>query len=53
MFEVFFQINDTLLQMRDLMIKMEQHLKDLTDPPNLNEWAKYKERKKKEGDKND
>ena len=49
MFEIFIEINKTLLEMRDLMVKMEKHLSDLTDPPNLNEWAKYK----KEVDKND
>jgi hypothetical protein len=49
MFEVFFKIDETLQEIRDLMVKMEKHLNDLTDPPNLNEWAKYK----KEVDKND
>ena len=38
--EIFFKINDTLLEMRDLMVKMEKHLNDLTVPPNMKEWAK-------------
>ena len=47
MFEIFFDISKTLNEIRDLMIKMEKHLSDLTDPPDLNEWA---ERKKKNED---
>ena len=40
MFEVFFEINRTLLEMRDLMVKMEKHLEDLTMPPDLKAWSK-------------
>lgn len=48
MFEVFYQIQNTLLEMRDLMVKMERHLNDLTLPPNMREWAKkLKENKDK------
>jgi len=48
MFEIFFKINETLQEIRDLMVKMEKHLSDLTDPPDLNEWADYKTKYKKE-----
>jgi len=40
MFEIFIEINKTLLEMRDLMVKMEKHLDDLTVPPNMKDWAK-------------
>jgi hypothetical protein len=40
MFEIFIEINKTLLEMRDLMVKMEKHLDDLTVPPNMKDWAR-------------
>ena len=40
MLDIFVQINKTLLEMRDLMVKMEKHLNDLTVPPNMRDWAK-------------
>lgn len=40
MLEVFFDIKETLLEMRDLLVKMEKHLNDLTVPPNMKEWSK-------------
>ena len=46
LFEVFFEMQKTLVEMRDLMVEMEKHLKALTLPPNLMEWAKYKEGKR-------
>jgi hypothetical protein len=47
MFEVFIEIQKTLIEMRDIMIKMERHLNDLTLPPNMREWSKRL--KEKEG----
>lgn len=40
MFDIFVEINKTLLEMRDLMVKMEKHLDDLTVPPNMKDWAR-------------
>lgn len=40
MFEIFIEINKTLLEMRDLMVKMEKHLDDLTVTPNMKDWAR-------------
>jgi|TARA_R110002051_G_scaffold6583_1_gene31608 hypothetical protein len=40
MFDIFIEINKTLLEMRDLMVKMEKHLDDLTVPPNMKDWAR-------------
>ena len=40
MFDIFIEINKALLEMRDLMVKMEKHLDDLTVPPNMKEWAR-------------
>jgi|TARA_R110000744_G_scaffold145479_2_gene258167 hypothetical protein len=40
MFDIFIEINKTLLEMRDLMVKMEKHLDDLTVPPNMKNWAR-------------
>ena len=40
MFDIFMEINKTLLEMRDLMIKMEKQLDDLTVPPNMKDWAR-------------
>jgi hypothetical protein len=49
MLEVFFDIFNTLKEMRDLMISMNGYLKDLTMPPDMVAWAK----KIKEVDKNE
>lgn len=40
MFDILTEISKTLLEMRDLMVKMEKHLDDLTVPPNMKEWAR-------------
>ena len=40
MFDIFIEINKTLIEMRDLMVKMEKHLDDLTVPPNMKNWAR-------------
>jgi|TARA_B110000495_G_scaffold48864_1_gene40822 hypothetical protein len=40
MFDILSEISKTLLEMRDLMVKMEKHLDDLTVPPNMKEWAR-------------
>ena len=40
MFDIFIEINKTLIEMRDLMVKMEKHLDDLTVPPNMKDWAR-------------
>jgi hypothetical protein len=40
MFEIFIEINKNLIEMRDLMVKMEKHLDDLTVPPNMKNWAR-------------
>jgi hypothetical protein len=40
MFDIFIEISKTLLEMRDLMVKMEKHLDDLTVPPNMKDWAR-------------
>ena len=37
--EVFFEIKDTLNEMKELMISMNKHLSNLTVPPNMIEWA--------------
>lgn len=50
MLEVFFNIYDTLKEMRDLMVSMNGYLKDLTMPPNMRAWAK-EIKEKKEVDK--
>lgn len=51
MFEVFIEIQKTLIEMRDIMIKMERHLNDLTLPPNMREWSNRL--KEKEGENNE
>ena len=40
MFDIFIERHKPLLEMRDLMVKMEKHLDDLTVPPNMKEWAR-------------
>ena len=39
MLEVFYTINDTLIEMKELMISMNKHLANLTVPPSMIEWA--------------
>lgn len=48
MLDIFVQINKTLLEMRDLMVKMEKHLNDLTVPPDMRDWAKALREKEEE-----
>ena len=38
--EVFYTINDTLKEMKELMVSMNEHLSNLTVPPNMVKWAK-------------
>lgn len=49
MFEIFFNIQKTLVEIRDLMVKMERHLDDLTLPPNMREWARKLKEDKEDG----
>jgi len=46
MLEVFYNIEKTLNEMRDLMISMNKHLKDLTMPPDLRRWSINQKRKR-------
>jgi len=48
MFDVLYKIYHTLIEMRDLMVKMEEHLNDLTLPPDMRKWAKELKKKKEE-----
>lgn len=47
MLDVLYKIYKTLVEMRDLMVKMEQHLNDLTLPPDMRKWAKKLKEDKK------
>lgn len=40
MLQVFYEMLEVLKEVRDLTVKMEKHLNDLTLPPDMKEWSK-------------